>query len=199
MTLKKVHIKENGWALLLFFERIEEAVHAEVSELLKSWVGSQGSVRFLSDAETATQTMQDIEFRGENQSNSGQPEGGWTWPCWPAGHTDANVEPSQPTANPGQLGQHPHNFQWECSPSTSYACFSRCNVASFDDTPVAAGLAPSHATNPPARTCQVHDKQSKAIQNKKLPRWPLSEYRDPSSSQVVTGPNCKKSQWFFRK
>jgi hypothetical protein len=70
MTLKKLHIKENGWALLLFFEHIQEALHAEVSELLKSWVGSQGSVRFLSDAETATQTMQDIAFRGEKRTSS---------------------------------------------------------------------------------------------------------------------------------
>ena len=46
MTLKKVHIKENGWSLLLFFEPIQEAVHAEVLDLMKSWVGSQGNVRF---------------------------------------------------------------------------------------------------------------------------------------------------------
>ena len=46
MTLKKVHIKENGWSLLLFFEPIQESVHAEVLELMKSWVGSQGSARF---------------------------------------------------------------------------------------------------------------------------------------------------------
>ena len=70
MTLKKVHIKENGWSLLLFFETIQEAVHAEVLELMKSWVGSQGSARFLSAEETANQTIRDIELRGEKRTSS---------------------------------------------------------------------------------------------------------------------------------
>lgn len=70
MTLRKLHIKENGWALLLFFEPIQEAVHAEVLELLRSWVGSQGSARFLSAEETASQTMRDVEFRGEKRTSS---------------------------------------------------------------------------------------------------------------------------------
>ena len=70
MTLKKVHIKENGWSLLLFFEPVQEAVHAEVLELMKSWVGIQGSVRFLSDQETATQTIRDIQLRGEKRTSS---------------------------------------------------------------------------------------------------------------------------------
>ena len=70
MTLKKVHIKENGWSLLLFFEIVPEAVHAEVLELMKSWVGIQGSVRFLTDQETATQTIRDIQLRGEKRTSS---------------------------------------------------------------------------------------------------------------------------------
>ena len=59
LTLKKVHIKENGWSLLLFFEIVPEAVHAEIVDLMKSWVGIQGSVRFLTDQETATLTILD--------------------------------------------------------------------------------------------------------------------------------------------
>ena len=45
LTFKKVHIKENGGSLLPFCEAVPEAVHAEVVELMKSWVGIQGSVR----------------------------------------------------------------------------------------------------------------------------------------------------------
>ena len=70
MTLMKVHIKENGWAFLLFFEPIQEAMHAEVLELVKSWVGSQGSARFLSAQEAATQTIRDMQFRGEKRTAS---------------------------------------------------------------------------------------------------------------------------------
>lgn len=70
MTLKKVHIKENGWSLLLFFEHIQEAVLPEVLEVMKSWVGSQGSARCLSAEETATQTMQDMQLRGEKRTSS---------------------------------------------------------------------------------------------------------------------------------
>ena len=70
MTLKKLHIKENSWALLLFFEPIQEAVHAEVLELMNSWVGSRGSARFLSDQETASQTIRDIELRGEKRTSA---------------------------------------------------------------------------------------------------------------------------------
>ena len=70
LTLKKVHIKENGWSLLLFFEIVPEAVHAEIVDLMKSWVGIQGSVRFLTDQETATQTIRDIKFRGEKRTSS---------------------------------------------------------------------------------------------------------------------------------
>ena len=70
MTLMKLHIKENGWALLLFFEPIQEAVHADVLELMQSWVGSQGSAKFLSAEETATQTMRDIQLRGEKRTSS---------------------------------------------------------------------------------------------------------------------------------
>ena len=46
MTMKKVHIKENDWSLLLFFEPVQEAVPAVVVDLMKSWVGIQGSVRY---------------------------------------------------------------------------------------------------------------------------------------------------------
>jgi hypothetical protein len=70
MTLKKVHIKENGWSLLLFFEPIQETVHAEVVELMKSWVGSQGSARFMSAEETATQTIRDTQLKGEKRTSS---------------------------------------------------------------------------------------------------------------------------------
>ena len=70
MTLTKLHIKENGWSLLLFFEPIQEAMHAEVLELMKSWVGSQGSARFLSAQEVATQTIRDMQFRGEKRTAS---------------------------------------------------------------------------------------------------------------------------------
>ena len=70
MTLKKVHIKENGWSLLLFFEIVPEAVHAEIVDLMKSWVGIQGSVRFLTDQETATQTIRDMQLRGEKRTSS---------------------------------------------------------------------------------------------------------------------------------
>ena len=73
MTLKKVHIKENGWSLLLFFEIVPEAVHAEIVDLMKSWVGIQGSVRFLTDQETATQTIRDIRLRGEKKNIFNQP------------------------------------------------------------------------------------------------------------------------------
>ena len=37
---------------------------------MKSWVGSQGSARFLSAEETATQTIRDIELRGEKRTSS---------------------------------------------------------------------------------------------------------------------------------
>ena len=71
MTLTKVHIKENGWGFLLFFEPpIQEAMHAEVLELMKSWVGSQGSARFFSAQEAATQTIRDMQFRGEKRTAS---------------------------------------------------------------------------------------------------------------------------------
>ena len=70
MTLKKVHIKENGWSLQLFFEPIQDAVHAEVLEVMKTWVGSQGSARFLSAEETATQTIRDMQLRGEKRTSA---------------------------------------------------------------------------------------------------------------------------------
>ena len=70
MTLKKLHIKENGWSLLLFFEPIAEALHAEVLEILKIWAGSSGSARFLSAEETATQTMMDMRLKGEKRTSS---------------------------------------------------------------------------------------------------------------------------------
>ena len=70
MTLKKIHIKENGWTLLLFFEPIQEALHSEVLEILKVWAGSSGSARFLSAEETALQTMQDMNLRGEKRTSS---------------------------------------------------------------------------------------------------------------------------------
>ena len=52
MTLKKLHLKENGWFVLLFFEPIEEAMRAEVLELPTSVVGSQSFARLLSAEET---------------------------------------------------------------------------------------------------------------------------------------------------
>ena len=70
MTLKKVHIKENGWSLQLFFEPIQDAVHADVLEVMKTWVGSDGSARFLSAEETATQTIRDMQLRGEKRTSA---------------------------------------------------------------------------------------------------------------------------------
>ena len=70
MTLKKLHLKENGWSVLLFFEPIEEAMRAEVLEILKTWGGSNGSARFLSAEESATQTMMDMRLKGEKRTSS---------------------------------------------------------------------------------------------------------------------------------
>ena len=70
MTLKEVHIKENGWSLQLFFEPIQDAVHADVLEVMKTWVGSDGRARFLSAEETATQTIQDMQLRGEKRTSA---------------------------------------------------------------------------------------------------------------------------------
>ena len=68
LTLKKVHLKENNWSLMLFFEPIEDEVRDDVLELMKDWVGPKGTVKFLSDQETATQTLRDVQFRGEKRS-----------------------------------------------------------------------------------------------------------------------------------
>ena len=62
MTLKEVHVKENGWSLLLFLEHIKEKVHPEVVELMKSCVGSLGSVRSVLKEETVIQTRQDVNL-----------------------------------------------------------------------------------------------------------------------------------------
>ena len=59
MTLTKVHIKENGWSLLPFFEAVPEAVHAGDVELMKSWVGIQGSERYF------------VRLRNRNSDNPG--------------------------------------------------------------------------------------------------------------------------------
>ena len=70
MTLKKLHLKENGWSVMLFFEPIEEAMRAEVLEILKIWAGSSGSARFLSAEETASQTVMDMTLKGEKRTSS---------------------------------------------------------------------------------------------------------------------------------
>ena len=70
LTLKKLHVKENGWAVLLFFEPIQESLQPEVAELLGTWVGSQGNVRYLTFEEAANQTMQDLNHKGAKRSAS---------------------------------------------------------------------------------------------------------------------------------
>ena len=69
MTLKKLHIKENGWSLLLFFEPIEEALRAEVLEIMKTWGSSNGSASFLSFEDIATRTMQDMQLKGAKRTS----------------------------------------------------------------------------------------------------------------------------------
>ena len=53
----------------LFFEAIEEAMRAEVLEIMKTWGGSNGSARFLSAEEIATWTMQDMQLKGEKRTS----------------------------------------------------------------------------------------------------------------------------------
>ena len=43
---------------------------AEVLEILKSWGGCNVSARFLSAEETATQTMMDMQLKGEKRTSS---------------------------------------------------------------------------------------------------------------------------------
>ena len=61
IVLIKVHIKENGYALNLFFEHIRDPLHSRFAEVLQGWAGDGGQVRFLNEDEIAASDFASIE------------------------------------------------------------------------------------------------------------------------------------------
>ena len=67
LTLKKVHIEKNGYALKLFFLPVPEDMHTKLLETFQRWVGSDGSVRIFSEEETSSQLVTDANFKMKRQ------------------------------------------------------------------------------------------------------------------------------------
>ena len=67
LTLKKVHIEKNGFALKLFFLPVPEHMHAKMLETFQRWAGDDGVVRLFSEEETSTQLVTDARFKMKRQ------------------------------------------------------------------------------------------------------------------------------------
>ena len=63
LVLMKVHIKENGFALMFFFEHVADTFHSELLESVQIWVGNMGNVRILSEEEVARQVVRDVHLK----------------------------------------------------------------------------------------------------------------------------------------
>ena len=70
LVLIKVHIKENGYALNLFFEHVPDQLHSQLIEVVERWAGNGGHVRFLNEDEIARQVVADVHFKMKKRSQS---------------------------------------------------------------------------------------------------------------------------------
>ena len=69
LVLIKVHIKENGYALNLFFEHVPDQLHSQLIEVVERWAGNGGHVRFLNEDEIARQVVADVHFKMRSALN----------------------------------------------------------------------------------------------------------------------------------
>ena len=67
LSLKKVHIHMNGWALKCFFLHVPEHMHSKMVQTFQHWAGDDGVVRILSEEETSIQLVTDERFKSKRQ------------------------------------------------------------------------------------------------------------------------------------
>ena len=59
----KIHIKENGFALMFFFENVSDRFHSELVQTMEDWAGHAGNVRILCEEEVARQVVTDVHLK----------------------------------------------------------------------------------------------------------------------------------------
>ena len=66
----KIHIKENGYALMSFFENVSDRFHSELVQTMEDWAGNAGNVRILSEEEVARQVVTDIHLKRSKRAQA---------------------------------------------------------------------------------------------------------------------------------
>lgn len=70
LVLMKVHVKENGYALLFFFENVPDMFHSDLVQTTESWAGNAGNVRMFSQEEIARQVVRDVHLKRSKRGHA---------------------------------------------------------------------------------------------------------------------------------
>ena len=70
LVLTKVHLKQNGWALHLFFLPVPDHLHPHMLAACERWAGNGGHVRILFEEETSLQVCADARYKSQKRKES---------------------------------------------------------------------------------------------------------------------------------
>ena len=69
----KIHIKENGYALIFVVENVSDRFHSELVHTMEDWAGNAGNVGILSEEEVARQVVNDVVLKRSKRAQADSP------------------------------------------------------------------------------------------------------------------------------